>query len=819
MRTFLLKTALFFSVSLEMALPFAQATPPSSSRVVLEMLQSHGMNLESADYARTEENEGAQLLPIPTRIHEIIQPTIGFPALVQRDTLLPVSLQLDEKTRAVLNAGFKVKISLHAGTPPVPVRNVPEGLRELYRDARALHAHQPSTGFPLFTLQEHEETSRMKFSIPLTIEKQRLLPGHLVLVARVPANLPRHYNRALSLEVRITGPSGLVIHDVQDNSVGLTDSSDGRTFRFIHLADPQIGDEELQLTGPHKDRKHEDLFTQRTALRQAAKEFNFLKPDFAVISGDLVEGSNYELGVMDLVLDHMTGIDSVPLKESRYSDEYASIVQFLRLLNFPAFASPGNHDGYAAYTSMTNPKDPGVRYSGAWVGRERPTIEVPTPQELMYDGFHFFRKMIGPRYFSFNFGAVHFVILDTYDLQRYFRLAYGFVAANSGGWMSREQMDWLEADLQLATLAGKKIVLVGHHDPRALVPQPDGGREKRRSVRRTLLPFDRELMFQYENFKKDPLFFLQGWMSPVTTIPGTPYPEGQYDSASELLDLIARFPVTHFLAGHLHVDDDETEILGGKSVRFVHTTSISAAVHQTPGSKAHWGYRVFEVSPEGDLRDAFSDDPANSMELGNLRFQLGYDDHYMGKAAGLLSASRPMPSWLPFSEFLKLTDKNRGLPKLNGWSDPAITSWSLLSSKVSAIGTGLIDQEKWEREDAKALKNVLSDSFTIAARQLGTSTKPAQALFFNGNPEDVDGVLEFPLDDPKFSLSSEARLLRAMRPSSQVGFSLGFGGHFPLFAKRITEGGRTYFQLPLRLPPGELGVGPYIYSQKVAPTF
>ena len=54
------------------------------------------INIAHLDYASVEGNEAAQILPIPTRINEIIYPTLGFPSLIQPGQLFSVILQLSK---------------------------------------------------------------------------------------------------------------------------------------------------------------------------------------------------------------------------------------------------------------------------------------------------------------------------------------------------------------------------------------------------------------------------------------------------------------------------------------------------------------------------------------------------------------------------------------------------------------------------------------------------------------------------------------------------------------------------------------------------
>ena len=101
--------------------------------------------------------------------------------------------------------------------------------------------------------------------------------------------------------------------------------------------------------------------------------------------------------------------------------------------------------------------------------------------------------------------------------------------------------------------------------------------------------------------------------------------------------------------------------MGGKKVEFIHTTSLTAQTYQArdienykreagegEGEKAHWGYRVFDIAADGTFLDE-----VYPVELGHIRVSAGYDELFRRKHGGLISPSRPMPTWLPFfSSFL-----------------------------------------------------------------------------------------------------------------------------------------------------------------------
>lgn len=94
--------------------------------------------------------------------------------------------------------------------------------------------------------------------------------------------------------------------------------------------------------------------------------------------------------------------------------EYTALTDMLKDLRIPLYAVPGNHD-------------------------------------VLGDGRTFYRALFGPAYYSFNYGNVHFVALDT-----------------SSGGLDENQYRWLEGDLK--GYQNECVIVFMHHppfDPRA----------------------------------------------------------------------------------------------------------------------------------------------------------------------------------------------------------------------------------------------------------------------------------------------------------------------------------------------------------------
>src|SRR5690606_30720746 len=95
-------------------------------------------------------------------------------------------------------------------------------------------------------------------------------------------------------------------------------------------------------------------------------------------------------------------------------------------INAPVFNTIGNHDN--------NP-----RASGDW-----DTADV-------------FRKTLGPNYYSFNLGKIHYVVLDNVE---YLNTPIG--ERNYNGTIVNEQMEWLKKDVAMTADKSTPIVVDMH---------------------------------------------------------------------------------------------------------------------------------------------------------------------------------------------------------------------------------------------------------------------------------------------------------------------------------------------------------------------
>lgn len=135
-------------------------------------------------------------------------------------------------------------------------------------------------------------------------------------------------------------------------------------------------------------------------LASAIDDLNKLRPDFVVFLGDLVEAS-----------------------ADTYLRDYAMIEELiLERAEFPVFGVMGNHDGQRV---------------GA------------------IDGFAMWQASLGALYYSFDVGAWHFVMCNTYDRPEH---------PSDNGYVGTRQVEWVQRDMAEASARGQRIAAFVHHN-------------------------------------------------------------------------------------------------------------------------------------------------------------------------------------------------------------------------------------------------------------------------------------------------------------------------------------------------------------------
>jgi hypothetical protein len=163
------------------------------------------------------------------------------------------------------------------------------------------------------------------------------------------------------------------------------------TFTFLHASDPHTAAESLPR-----------LHQVRALVEQR-------RPDFVLMTGDLVK-------------------DALRVGESEASGYYRLYQTEIAAFPAPVWSVPGNHENF---------------------GIER-HLSLVSPRHPLY-GKGMYRSRLGPNYYSFTRGGIHFVGLDTVDIADLWY--YGHV--DDG------QLAWLAADLA-AIPAAMPVVTFNH---------------------------------------------------------------------------------------------------------------------------------------------------------------------------------------------------------------------------------------------------------------------------------------------------------------------------------------------------------------------
>ncbi len=498
------------------------------------------------------------------RIHAIVHPTLGFPALVGH--------------------GGRFDIWLHTTSP----KGSPQEWKVTIKTNQAVNGGQ-KFDLPIVGVGKEGQTIRLTAELPIEVERD-----HFHLVVRGPSGLECRQPRA----VRVLG-------------------SLPRNLRFAVISDHQLWDPSWKVKGralnsdayPKRGQTDEN----KAITHQIIREMELLDPDFILYTGDLLFGLDYR-------------------------KEYREMWDWYHQGRMATFMVPGNHDGYAIYKIRIRENLPsigkGIVACAGIFPRKRDwwriwkyivcvyqDIKNVLFDNLIHDGLVSWKRTFGPPFYSFEIGPYHFVGLNTYDGTNKRRHAFALwlpfrglklgapAVDNYGGYISEEQLRWLEADLKKAHEGGKTVIFFGHHDPRG---NPKGERyHKNKPFPTSPVGLDRFEEWNYDS---------EEWDSDPDDSRG---PESALkNSGTRLLAQIARYG-SLYISGHVHEDRQNTykkgeTILGPiraeKDLTFVRVTSAASSVKE----EGYWGYRLFTADPRGNVSAEFFD-----RDLGLLSLPAG----------------------------------------------------------------------------------------------------------------------------------------------------------------------------------------------------
>lgn len=265
------------------------------------------------------------------------------------------------------------------------------------------------------------------------------------------------------------------------------------TFTFVHASDTHIAP-------PNVDR------TRR--LRQLVDS---LHPDFTIVTGDLI-------------------YDSMSQQEPRARSFFELFDTETRGFAKPLWTVPGNHDHFGIIPSRSH---------------------VPDTHPLYDRGMY--RAYRGPDYYSFTYGGVHFVALNTLmrDDSAYF------------GRVDSLQLAWLRRDL--ATLAPSVPVVTFNHIPMVSAWELLGG------------------------FADSP-----GFVASVRMVDGRTTDRHTVANVVEVMNTMRGHPWVLALGGHMHAAEKLVFQTEGGLTRFEQTSAVVGA-WETDSLAAPSGVRFYTV--------------------------------------------------------------------------------------------------------------------------------------------------------------------------------------------------------------------------------
>ena len=275
---------------------------------------------------------------------------------------------------------------------------------------------------------------------------------------------------------------------------GLVPGASPREFTFIHASDTHIAEASVART------------------RRLKALTDSLKPAFVVVSGDLVR-------------------DALRVDEPEARGYFELYVRETAGFSVPVWSVPGNHENF---------------------GIERRKSGVSATHPLYGKGM--FRAYLGPTYFGFTYGGVHFLGLDTVDVDD--ESYYGHVDATQLGWIERE----------LATVRDGTPVVTFNHIP---------------FVSGTLLASGID----------------ETSVAPsIITVAGKKLYRHVTSNADAVLARVTKsHPLAIALGGHYHLREQVSFEFGGRLLRF-HQTAAVVGPSAVMGQPARSGITFYRVS-------------------------------------------------------------------------------------------------------------------------------------------------------------------------------------------------------------------------------
>lgn len=243
-------------------------------------------------------------------------------------------------------------------------------------------------------------------------------------------------------------------------------------FTFIHASDTHISEASLART------------------RRLKALTDSLKPAFVIITGDLVK-------------------DALRVPEKEAAGLYELYVREIAKFTVPVWNVPGNHEIFG-------------------IERHQSLVSASHP---LY-GKKMYRHYLGPDYYSFNYGGVHFIGLNSVDYEDLWY--YGHIDSL--------QLVWMKKDL--TTVAKTTPVVTFNH-----IPFYSGGHSM--------------WLFQEE-----------GTFASVVSVKGKKVFKHVVDNAPDVMKALGDHNVPMLLSGHYHASEQFTIDTNKKKMKFYQTGAV-----------------------------------------------------------------------------------------------------------------------------------------------------------------------------------------------------------------------------------------------------
>ena len=305
----------------------------------------------------------------------------------------------------------------------------------------------------------------------------------------------------------ISQPSGYTgtyyYKKVPEMTFPLQRSKDQKKFAFIHASDTHIDAASLP---------------RMIRFREMADSLNVA---FVIITGDLIR-------------------DALRVNEAIASGYYELFVKETKKFKTPVYAGVGNHELF------------GVERDKSLVSMEHPLY-----------GKKMFRHYLGPNYYSFNYGGIHFISIDGVGYQNLYY--YGGV--------DETQLGWLKEDLTHVN-SQTPIITFNH------IPFVSSG-------------------FSFQNFENHPFYGPQLLKQKDSMA----HRHLVYNFA-EVQKRIRERPYPLALSGHYHAAQTST-IIGSNTI-FAQTSAIKGPDHFTyNGFEVRSGFTLYEVEEGAIVSSTF----------------------------------------------------------------------------------------------------------------------------------------------------------------------------------------------------------------------